>query len=361
MPDETIRDVLARLDVQEAELTALRRRVMAPATPRTRQRFLGLTRPLHRAGRRRRAAAVMILALLTALVPLSLLAANPFTDLQPGGVHNDDIDLIYNARITQGCAPTLYCPTDVVRRDQIASFLARTAGLGPHPPVVNARTALTAGRIDKQANSATIPATSDNLPDTLVLRDANGDFAAGTITANLNGTATVAQTAGNAETVDGKSADELVRAALAEGGTVALTTAFRPLVMVNLSAPAGGFVLVSGTIYARATTAAGCPCVVEYQLRDTVSGATQIFYAIAVEATGESSGAATYVFPVAAGARSFAVDARRATGTATLESDADITALYVPFGADGTAGPGGPSRSGAGSGGGRPGKQRPPR
>jgi hypothetical protein len=33
-------------------------------------------------------------ALLVALVPLSLLAANPFTDLT-GGVHDDDIALIY--------------------------------------------------------------------------------------------------------------------------------------------------------------------------------------------------------------------------------------------------------------------------
>jgi hypothetical protein len=38
----------------------------------------------------------------------------------------------------------LYCPADFVRRDQMASFLARAAGLGANAPVANAQTAGTA-------------------------------------------------------------------------------------------------------------------------------------------------------------------------------------------------------------------------
>jgi hypothetical protein len=82
---------------------------------------------------------------LLALVPYTLLAANPFTDLNAGGIHNANIDAIYNAGITTGCVPNQqYCPNDLVTREQMASFLARTAGLGGNPPVANAKTALIA-------------------------------------------------------------------------------------------------------------------------------------------------------------------------------------------------------------------------
>lgn len=63
-------------------------------------------------------------------MPLSIYAANTFTDLQSGSVHNGDIDTIYNLGITTGCVPdTQYCPTNNVTRQEMASFLARTASL----------------------------------------------------------------------------------------------------------------------------------------------------------------------------------------------------------------------------------------
>ncbi len=56
------------------------------------------------------------MTLLVALLPLTLLAANPFGDLT-GGVHDANIDAIYNAGITTGCVPNeSYCPTDNVTR-----------------------------------------------------------------------------------------------------------------------------------------------------------------------------------------------------------------------------------------------------
>src|SRR5204862_476955 len=80
--------------------------------------------------RRRALFPALCLALLLALVPLGLLAANPFTDLT-GGVHDANIDAIYNAGVTRGCVPDEeYCPTANVTREEMASFLARLGGLG---------------------------------------------------------------------------------------------------------------------------------------------------------------------------------------------------------------------------------------
>jgi len=132
MADDTTRAELdqlrAQLAAQQEQVAALRRAVGASNArrfPRLPRRFLPFA----------------LVALLLVLTPLSLLAANPFTDLQSGSVHNANIDLIYNAGITTGCVPNAqYCPTDNVMRQEMASFLARTAGLGTNPPVVNAKT-----------------------------------------------------------------------------------------------------------------------------------------------------------------------------------------------------------------------------
>jgi len=118
MAEPTMREVLDRLERQEQELAALR--VIRAEKPR-RKGFLG--------GRLGRSLVVLTTALIVALIPLSILAANGFTDLQ-GTVHDPDIDTIYNLGITTGCVPdTQYCPTNNVTRQEMASFLARTASL----------------------------------------------------------------------------------------------------------------------------------------------------------------------------------------------------------------------------------------
>lgn len=94
----------------------------------------------------RRFLPLALVGLLVALLPLSLFAAGPFTDLNGGADHaaaNADIQVIADAGITKGCNPpafTAYCPNDLVTREQMASFLARTAGLGGNAPVANAKT-----------------------------------------------------------------------------------------------------------------------------------------------------------------------------------------------------------------------------
>jgi hypothetical protein len=88
----------------------------------------------------RRTCRILTTGLLLSAVPFGMLAATPFTDLQPGSPHNADIDLIYAAGVTVGCTPTTFCPTDYTSRQEEASFLARLGGLGSYPPVVNAKT-----------------------------------------------------------------------------------------------------------------------------------------------------------------------------------------------------------------------------
>ncbi len=101
----------------------------------------------HRPRRRlpRRFLPLALVALLVVLTPLATFAAG-FTDLNTGSPHNDNIAAIAAVGITKGCNPpdyTQYCPNGLVTREEMASFLARTAGLGSNPPVVNAKTAQT--------------------------------------------------------------------------------------------------------------------------------------------------------------------------------------------------------------------------
>ena len=55
-----------------------------------------------------------------------------FTD-DNGTFHEDDINALAAAGITTGCAPTRYCPKDPVRRDAMAAFLSRGFSLPATP------------------------------------------------------------------------------------------------------------------------------------------------------------------------------------------------------------------------------------
>lgn len=73
--------------------------------------------------------AVVALALASAPIP-ALSISGTFTD-DDGSVHEPDIQAIAEIGVTQGCGPSLYCPDDVVTREQMASFLVRALGLQP--------------------------------------------------------------------------------------------------------------------------------------------------------------------------------------------------------------------------------------
>lgn len=67
---------------------------------------------------------------LTRALDLTPLGTGPFSDIG-GNVHAGAINAIAAAGITLGCGGGRYCPAAAVRRDQMASFLARAFGLQP--------------------------------------------------------------------------------------------------------------------------------------------------------------------------------------------------------------------------------------
>jgi len=296
-------EFVAMQDEYDRKLAALTGTLAHPRRPRSQRRRLFLLLPL---------------VVLLALVPVSIRAANPFNDLT-GSVHDPNIDLIYNAGITTGCVPNVsYCPTDTVTREQMASFLARTAGLGANPPVVNARTA-------QIATNAT--------------------------------TATTATTAANATTVGGYAPNALIRAAQATStytrdtnefpvtSVFNTSTALNPVASVVITAPGAGFVVVNATlgvsIEPSATGGTSSNTVGYARLRDTSAASTGTLSPLLSTATGNGSQATTlgptYIFPVAAGAHSFVLEAQK-SGTGTVRVfDGVVTALFVPFGSGGAA------------------------
>ena len=52
-----------------------------------------------------------------------------FADVSPANVHGADIAALAAAGITRGCGPDRFCPTEVVTREQMASFLVRALDL----------------------------------------------------------------------------------------------------------------------------------------------------------------------------------------------------------------------------------------
>lgn len=253
--------LIARDRAREIELTALRRAL----------------RPRHR----QRIAPALVLALLGALVPLSLLAANPFGDLT-GSVHDADIDAIYNAGVTTGCDPVSYCPTANVTRQEMASFLARLGGLGGHPPVANAAT------LQGYAPSGLV-----RVAQALGTNTTGNDF--------MDITAT-------------PSYAEL------------------PGAVVTINAPSSGYVLVNSSV----SVSSAQQITVNARVRDITPGAPDS--AISPQAGRfDSSGSGTgtlnitYLFPVSgAGAKMFRIELAK-TGGSPLARNGVITALFVPF------------------------------
>ena len=60
---------------------------------------------------------------LAALLAPAAWANHQFSDVPAASPHHADISNIADAGITGGCAPGLYCPSQAVQRDQMASFL----------------------------------------------------------------------------------------------------------------------------------------------------------------------------------------------------------------------------------------------
>lgn len=268
MTDDTIRDILTRLETQEAELARYRAERAARRPPRAPRPAGG-----PRSGARHpRLVAALALALLIALVPASLLAAVTFSDLNTAGPEfRPAIGAIADAGITVGRDDPnsddpnvkLYDPKANVTREQMAIFLAKTAGLGGNPPVANAATAV-------NATNATNAATAQTVPDGAITpaKLGAGAAAAGQVL-TANGAGGVAfqplpPPPTNADTIDGYNANDLTRLAAAQGpgaGTTIPMAGYANVVAVELTVPRRSQVRVSFSGTAFAPTTAGCPCV----------------------------------------------------------------------------------------------------
>jgi hypothetical protein len=172
--------------------------------------------------------------------------------------------------ITAGCAPTLYCPADPVRRDQMASFLGRGFG-----------------RV-----AATPPGGFAPLTDT-------GWTTLNTLT-------------------------------IATGGVSGHT----------------GFVKLDAAVSSRIADVTGCPCGAQFRIHDVTDDTESDHYFTHNEALGVGSNfgfdstGLTWVVQVQTGTTyTFAIEGRRENSAASVSGRGVVTALYAPFGSQGTSAP----------------------
>lgn len=75
------------------------------------------------------------------LVTAATGSSSSFDDVPADQTHEDGIGWLVDHGVTIGCEPGAYCPSDPVRRDQMATFLWRLSGNAPGvPPSVDAAT-----------------------------------------------------------------------------------------------------------------------------------------------------------------------------------------------------------------------------
>jgi hypothetical protein len=78
---------------------------------------------------RRRAIPAIALTLIALVVPALVFAAS-FGDVPPSSPYYASIEKVAAAGITSGCGNGNYCPKATVTREQMATFLGRTGGMG---------------------------------------------------------------------------------------------------------------------------------------------------------------------------------------------------------------------------------------
>lgn len=86
---------------------------------------------------------IVLAAVVAALVvaPATLWASDRFQDVPADSTFHDEINILADAGVTQGCEVDRYCPGQDVTRAQMAAFLTRLGALGDGmEPVVDAAT-----------------------------------------------------------------------------------------------------------------------------------------------------------------------------------------------------------------------------
>ncbi len=112
-------------------------------------------------------------------------------------------------------------------------------------------------------------------------------------------------------------------------------TPYTPIVSVGITAPTAGFVLINATTSLFNNDPSGASF---FRVSDGTTPAPyqEVYVGTGAGYQNEATVSTTYLFPVAAGAKTFRLEARGVSGTINAFKG-EITALYVPFGATGGA------------------------
>lgn len=228
--------------------------------------------------------AVLIIGIVVGLmIPVVATAADRFTDVPDTNDFHDDIGWLADAGVTLGCNPPAndkFCPTDNVTREQMAAFMRRFATyLGAEDGVVS-----------------------------------------------------------EADTVDGFNAGDLVRGA---GSTTWVNTSISPtqVDVFTITAPVDGGIVT--TLSFNCASFSGITNT-RWDVTITVDGEVVwptggLLYFNNAETVSVFDSASTSFFSaVAAGDHDVGYNAVRRAGDGSLDCDISETAVFVPFGGDGS-------------------------
>ncbi len=224
--------------------------------------------------------------------PIGAFAADQFTDVPDTNTFHDDITWLADVGVTKGCNPPtndLFCPGDNVTREQMAAFMRRLAS----------SQAVDAGRLE-------------------------GVAAAGFVGAGQADSVSPAMT----------TAEPGVAQAASDTTTI-LSSGVETLLSVTITAPADGYVLVTGSADAFMSHTAGTQDVgffgVSNQNTDLGVDENKDIILDDGATTGLYSEVLSMqkVFPVTAGDNTFYLLGRRNAGSIQM-GDMQITAIYFP-------------------------------
>jgi hypothetical protein len=142
----------------------------------------------------------------------------------------------------------------------------------------------------------------------------------------------------NADRLDGKHSNQLVRAArMVTGATTLITTVDGTYgTALSITAPAAGFVIVNADV---TIIGSGCStgCIAWARVRHIQSGALSIYSEASLYEETRGQVGPSYVFPVSAGVNTFDIRLARTSGDGSLSGWwGQMNALYVPFGSTGS-------------------------
>ncbi len=145
----------------------------------------------------------------------------------------------------------------------------------------------------------------------------------------------------SADELDGKSSDELVRSDQGFVRNAISGVTFTNRTSATVNAPADGFVIVNGTVMANTSGDACNPCYAHARISNTTTNESSTDQVVSIgNGSSFSSGVVpmSWVFPVDAGANTFELRTGVFPSGSPIGFDnPTLTALYVPYGANGAS------------------------